>query len=504
MMRVLLDTNVLIHREASNIVSEEIGYLYQWLDRLGYEKCVHPASTVEIAKHLDAKVRATFDLKLRAYNLLQTQARPSPAIQAMLSNDKTENDRIDTLLLAEVVADHVEYLVSEDKGIHRKANQLGISTRVFFIEGLLERFIVEHPTLVDYSVLAVRQVLFGELDVRDVFFDSFRDDYGGAEFDRWFNRKADERAYICQEDKTLRAILYLKSEYPGEYPGEISPPLAPLRRLKIGTFKVNLNGYNLGERFVKVIFDNAIHMGVDEVYVTIFDRSQDQRRLVDLLASFGFKKWGTKSNQYGQETVLVRNMSPSFDASNPQLTYPYVSASRQAFLVAIRPEYHTSLLPDSRLSSERGGEFDQNEPYRNAIRKIFVSGSWNRTAQSGDILVFYRTGGRYRSVVTTIGIVQRIVSVNNDKKAFIEACRRRSVLNGGELDELWQRNQGKPYVVEFLDSYSFKRRPNLDTLIDKGVISNVKSAPRGFERISREQFDTILRLTESNMCLVVD
>jgi predicted nucleic acid-binding protein len=504
MTRVLLDTNVLIHREASKIVSEEIGYLYRWLDRLGYEKCVHPASAGEIEKHLDAQVRATFRLKLRAYNLLQTQAKPSLAIQAMLKNDKTENDKIDTLLLSEVVADRVDYLASEDKGVHRKANQLGISTRVFSIEEFLERLAAEHPTLVDYSVLAVRRTLFGDLDVRDTFFDSFRDNYAGALFDRWFNRKADEYAYICQEDNTLKAFLYLKLEGPGENPGEISPPFPPRRRLKIGTFKVDLNGYNLGERFLKVIFDNAILMGVDEVYVTIFDRSPDQRRLVSLLTSFGFEKWGAKSNQYGQEIVLVRDMSPSFNASDPQLTYPYMSASKRAFLVPIWPQYHTSLLPDSRLNNEEGGGFDENEPYRNAIRKIFVSGSLNRNAQPGDTIIFYRTGGLHKGVVTTIGVVQRIVSVRRNRGAFIETCRRRSVLTEPELDQFWARNRENPYVVEFLDSYSFKRRPNLKTLIDEGVIANVKSVPRGFEPISREQFGTILRLTESNIRLVVN
>ena len=36
-MRALLDTNILIHREAAVVVVQNIGLLFKWLDRLHYE-----------------------------------------------------------------------------------------------------------------------------------------------------------------------------------------------------------------------------------------------------------------------------------------------------------------------------------------------------------------------------------------------------------------------------------------------------------------------------------
>jgi hypothetical protein len=39
--RPLLDTNVLIHREAAVVLLPDIGKLFYWLDRLGHDKCVH-------------------------------------------------------------------------------------------------------------------------------------------------------------------------------------------------------------------------------------------------------------------------------------------------------------------------------------------------------------------------------------------------------------------------------------------------------------------------------
>lgn len=47
-------------------------------------------------------------------------------------------------------------------------------------------------------------------------------------------------------------------------------PLSPMQRMKIGTFKISENGYYMGERFFKVIFENAIRNQLDEIYVTVF------------------------------------------------------------------------------------------------------------------------------------------------------------------------------------------------------------------------------------------
>lgn len=161
----------------------------------------------------------------------------------------------------------------------------------------------------------------------------------------------------------------------GESYSDIEPGFKPKRRLKIGTFKVELNGYKLGERFLKIVFDNAILQKVDEVYVTIFPRTIEQQRLIKILEDFGFKEHGTKVNDYGTEAVYVRDMAPKFDAQDPKLTFPYVGRSSRAFIVPIYPQYHTSLLPDSILRTESPADFVEQEPHRNAIRKVYVGRS---------------------------------------------------------------------------------------------------------------------------------
>jgi predicted nucleic acid-binding protein len=109
-MRVLLDTNILIHREAATVVRRDIGRLFYWLDKLRCDKCVHPASLEEIGKHQDPRVRSTFEAKLESYQVLKTIAPTVAAVHQVAAIDKTENDRNDTLLINELYANRVDIL----------------------------------------------------------------------------------------------------------------------------------------------------------------------------------------------------------------------------------------------------------------------------------------------------------------------------------------------------------------------------------------------------------
>jgi predicted nucleic acid-binding protein len=502
-MRVLLDTNILIHREAAVVVRQDIGPLFNWLDRLRYDKCVHPVSVKEIEQHRDERVRRSFAAKIASYRVLRAPAPMTAAVASLSAEvDSTPNDRNDSQVLNELYAQRVDLIITEDRGIARKAERLGIGDRVFTIDSFLEKVAAENPDLVDYKVLSVRKALFGEMNLSDPFFDSFREDY--PEFDRWFNRKSDESAYVCVQDDRLVAFLYLKPEDEREPYPDVFPPFSPKRRLKIGTYKVELNGQKLGERFLKIVFDNAVRMRADEVYVTIFPRSAERERLIKLLEDFGFCLHGEKRNAYGSEEVYVRDMTPRFNRAQPRLTFPYISRSARAFLVPIYPEYHTDLFPDSILKTESPGDFVEQEPHRNSIRKVYVSRSICRELASGDIIVFYRTGGKYRSVVTTLGIIEGVHLDLKSEEEFIRRCRKRSVFTDEELRQQWRHSTAPPFVVDFLYAYSFPKRPNMAALIEHRVIRDENSAPRGFERITDAQFGTVLELAQADSRIVVD
>lgn len=501
-MKALLDTNIIIHREANKIVSQDIGILYRWLDRGKYTKCIHSATIAEVKKNPNKETVDLFLVKLESYEVIEIPSPLQDEVKTVSEQfDTTDNDKVDTVLLNEVFVGRVDILITEDKKIHKKAQELGIQDKIFTIDSFLEKIFAEHPELVNYKVLNVQKLKFGKIDLNDTFFNSLKEDYAG--FDKWFIKKYDEEAYITinSNNGMLLSFLYLKVEDENENYSNINPQFSSKRRLKIGTFKVISNGFRLGERFLKIIFDNALKNHVQEIYVTVYDKRPEQRRLIDLLEQWGFVLWGTKGEG---ELVYVRDFSPQFNIENLKSCFPYISKGRNVYVVPIYPEYHTELLPDSILNTESPEEFIEDFPHRNCINKVYVSRAMEPYPNIGDILVFYRTGGYYKSVVTTIGEVLEVKSDFLNENDFILYCRKKSVYPEQALRDMWRYSTRKPFVVNFLYTYSFPHRINMKELIDLKVLLGVNDAPRGFKPITKEQFEIILKETRSDESFIID
>ena len=457
-MKALLDTNIIIHREANKIVSQDIGILYRWLDRGQYTKCIHSATIEEVKKNPNKETVELFLVKLDSYEVIEIPSPLQNEVEVVSKKlDITDNDKVDTVLLNEVFIGRVDILITEDKKIHKKAKELEIQDKVFTIDSFLEKIFAEHPELVNYKVLNVQKLKFGKINLNDTFFDSLKEDYVG--FDKWFIKKYDDEAYITinSNNGMLLSFLYLKVEDENENYSNISPLFPAKRRLKVGTFKVISNGFRLGERFIKIIFDNALKNKVQEIYVTIYDKRPEQRRLIELLEQWGFFLWGKK----GDELVYVRDFSPKFDVENLKTCFPYISKERRVYIVPIFPEYHTELLPDSILNTESPKEFIEDFPHRNSINKVYVSRAMEPYPSIGDVLIFYRTGGYYKGVVTTIGEVLEVKSDFLNEDDFILYCRKRSVYPEQALRTMWKSSKKKPFVVNFLYVYSFPHRINM-------------------------------------------
>ncbi|GAA0878971.1 hypothetical protein GCM10009119_19390 [Algoriphagus jejuensis] len=494
-MRVLLDTNIVIHRETDKVSNQNIGVLFNWLDRLHITKCVHPLTLTELQKHANDQVVKSMSIKLGSYQELKTPAPlKKEVLEIIEKHDTKPNDFEDSKLLNEVLADRVDFLITEDKKIRMKAKFLNIADRVFGIEGFLEKVIAENPDFMDYSVLSVKKEYFGNIDLGDEFFDGFRNDYQG--FDKWYNGKAGDNAmaYVCYEADAIKAFLFLKLEDEKENYSQIDPPFKPKRRLKIGTFKVVSNGLRIGERFLKIVFDNARQYGVDEIYVTIFDHRPELQSLISLLGKFGFEDHGIKTTSSGTERVLVRDFKVRFDDRQPSKTFPWLSKSSDVYIVPIKPEYHTELFPDSILKTESPLAFVENRPHRNAISKSYISHSSNRKLKRGDIVVFYRSGGIYKGVATTIGIIEEAIDGIPSLEELHKICRKRSVLTDEELAEYWDRYpKMRPFVFNFLYAFSFKKRINLKEMLDVGILPNMDSV-KTITKMQREEFTKLVRL----------
>ena len=503
-MRVLIDTNIIIHREASRIQNKDIGLLFNWLDRLKYEKCVHPLSIEEISSYQDKDVVETMRVKIENYNLLKTESKDRDLILELRKKDRTKNDSIDTSILKEVYNNRVKFLITEDRGIHRKAKILNISERVFKIDDFLEKCFVENPGLKYYQVLAVKTEYFGNINLDDSFFDTFKEDY--SEFENWFNYKSDKLSYVCITDNNVRAFLYLKIEKENENYTDIYPAFKQKKRLKIGTLKVISTGYKLGERFLKIIFDNALENKVEEIYVTLFDKREEQRRLIYLLEDWGFKEWGIKETKNGSEKVYVRTFGKKLpiNIKNPKKTFPFISRETRKYIVKIEPEYHRELFPDSLNTRESKAGLMDNEPHRNRIDKVYISHNKDRHLQKGDIVLIYRIGEtspkRFSSTITSVCIVDEVFTNIRCFEDFYQICNRRTFMSKSELDEKWWNKWPKtrPFVISLLHAHSFPTpKPTLNNLLELGIINDIFNIPRGFIEINNDHLNSLIKFAHT-------
>ena len=496
-MRILLDTNIVIHRENKKVSNYSIGHLFRWIDCLKYDKVIHPFTISEIKKYRDPETQETISVKLESYDVIKTILQPDSVFLSQIEqSEQTENDYIDNYLLYEVYRERVDIFITEDRKLRNKAAQLKLADRVFSINSFISKVTAENPNLIEYKALAVEKIYFGNVDVNDSFFDSFRNAYD--EFNRWFTRKCDEEAYICRSnDRRILGFLYLKTENTSENYFNIEPPFTPKRRLKVGTFKVESTGFRLGERFIKIIFDNALQRKVDEIYVTLFTDREELVALKELLCRWGFVSYGVKHNGKKDEEVLVKHLHIIINNATPKFNYPNFSYSCKKFILPIKPQYHTTLLPDSQLNSENRIDFLGPKPHRYALQKVYISWADTNGAKPGDLILFYRTGlpeesKKYKSVVTTIAIVDEIIGNIRSEEELLSLCQNRSVFSVKELKDFWADHRHNLKILKFIFVKSLTKRLTLGYLWEHNIIP-APGGPRPFTAITDIQFDMIVQ-----------
>jgi len=156
--------------------------------------------------------------------------------------------------------------------------------------------------------------------------------------------------------------------------------------------------------------------------------------------------------------------------------YPFIhTAGHRAWLLAIYPQYHTRLLPDSILNNEER-EIVQDVSYSNTIHKVYISGLALSRMSRGDIVIFYRTSDHqapayYRSVVTSICVVEEVRRrrdfVNVDE--FLRYTQPRSVFTEEELRDKFA-TMNRLSVAKMTYNAAFGRRTTRGRLLDDGVM----------------------------------
>jgi hypothetical protein len=343
-------------------------------------------------------------------------------------------------------------------------------------------------------------VEFQQVDLGDEFFTSLKQDYG--EFEQWFKKKSNNRAYIHRTPQgNLDGFLYLKREE--ESINDVVPSLPAKNRLKVGTFKIDAHGTKLGERFIKKIFDHAVHQGSEEIYVTVFEKHVG---LIALFHRYGFKQIATKTTANGIELVLLRKMT--WDGNSLDENYPLVRTNGRQFLMSLYPKWHTRLLPDSILTNEET-DIIKDVSHANSVHKVYLTAMRGvDTLGYGDILLIYRTSDQqgaahYRSVATSVCVVEEFRNINSfvSEEEFLTYCTPFSVFTEQELRGFYKFRK-YPFVIRFTYNIALKRRPNRKVLIEEVGLN--ADQYWGFFQLTKNQFKAILTKGEVNESLIVD
>lgn len=439
---VLIDTNIFIEREKPYVIPEPLQELENKLNTQGHSIQVHPLSIKEVRNYGNEEGRKRGESKIKTYSRLGIPPYPTSRdseFRSVVSEASEFNEKVDNALLFAVYKDRVDYLITEDQGIHEKADKLGIDDQVFTIEQGCRAFDVDDTP--PEGPPSIKRVKVESIDPTDEIFDSLRAEYPG--FNDWIRGiSRDSPAYAnWQPDGSLGAVLILK---PGEAEQLGDDPPLPIReRLKIRTFKVaaDQRGSKLGELLISKAIHEAVHHELDEVYLTHYIES-DEDYLVKLISEYGFTHASSKEDD---EAIFIKRLTPGLDDDpDPFEThrrfYPSFCDGEEVnkFLVPIKPIYHKRLFPtyEKRQPTiqDFAGEFISEG---NAIKKAYLCQSNIKKIEQNDILLFYRSHD-YKEL-TSLGVCEQFLHGMTDPENIAELVDKRTVYTSGEIAELAQK-----------------------------------------------------------------
>ena len=389
-MRFLIDTNIFIPVEPLALSGIERGTsraatFVRLAGEGGHRVLLHPLSTEDIARDRDTTRREIRLVLMDKYGKLE---RPPPisTVEPDLGPVLPDsNDWVDHHLIAAVVANAVDYLVSDDGGIHRKAARLSVSERVLTIEDAVEMLeALQEVTPVPPPSVEKRPLYL--VDSTDPIFDSLRSDY--PEFDDWLARasRAGREAWVVLgPDSSYAAVAIFKSDDDEFRLGG--------KVLKLSTMKVSaeFQGSRYGELLLKTLFEHLHQNSYDHVWVTVFEKHAG---LISLLEQFGFYRIEERTPR--NELVYAKSLRPSVNELEGSSVLerhirfgpPYAALQEGGVaLVPILPRYHRMLFPEY----EAAPPLFSTDPFGNALRKAYLCNSRATGLTPGMNLLFYRS-----------------------------------------------------------------------------------------------------------------
>lgn len=460
-MKIIFDTNILIYIEDPKELSPNLQELLNIIRRYGHQIFIHPASLKDINNDKNVQRRAIILSKLRGYPLIELPPRPTDDFLSMMGPSSSINEINDNKILFAIQKNAADFLVTEDYGLHKKANRIDLDDRVLSIASALDYFKNLYARIVPKHAL-LKEEYVRNLDVDDPFFDLLKEDY--IAFRDWFKRISIEgrKCWVYQEEGKIKTLLILKEE---NELIETVPPIPAAERLKIATLKVDLSGYKLGELLLKMAFQYCIDNHIFEIYLTHFRKENDG--LIHLIENYGFESVGfLKKNN---EEVFIKKFIPLEKELPPvEMSKKYYPSFKddqkiRKFLIPIQPEFHERLFPDYEKRQMKLTDYSEINAPGNAIKKAYLSYSRIKKMRAGDIILFYRS--KDQKAVISLGIVDQKPFHTDDLELLLRFVGKRSVYSHPELKTWTEKpvfiilfrhhlNLPKPLDISFLRDHS--------------------------------------------------
>jgi GNAT superfamily N-acetyltransferase len=497
--KLLIDTNVVLGLEDAQPVQASLAELARLSGEHRVGLFVDGANYDDVARDRDEKRRAITISKLAKFQQLRGIPIPDDAkLTARYGTIRNENDRSDVRFLVALETKAVDFVVSQDIGLHRRAERAGLGSSVFTVEEALEwlnRLFAVKAVRLPYIV--ERKAY--EIDRCHSIFVSLRADYSG--FDEWFDkcRREHRECWVLELEGDIAGLVIRKNETHAEAgTNSVGPKI-----LKICTFKVRdeFQGEKFGELLLKQVLWFAQHNKYDLTYVTAFPK---QAFLIDLLVYYGFKH--TKTLQSGElmlEKALVNGPLPAISGSIfdfDRQHYPRFcdSVSVRKFCVPIRPDYHRRLFPEIAFGAELPlfpttmfGPMLEHGSARtpgNTIRKVYLCRANITRLRPGDLLLFYMSKDESYAAtqsITTVGIVEQVSNVTAADD-LIKQTAKRSVFSAEDLIRMQPSAHLPVKMIDFLLVSHSQPSVPLDGLISAGIFTN--RPPQSIAELSEKRY----------------
>ncbi len=481
-LKFLIDTNIFISAEPTSPgdvepITPAVAAFMRLVEQEGHSLAIHPASLEDLRRDPNKVRRHMREMLLKKYVHLE----PPPAITPRLISIIGEaylgtQDVVDHALIAAIDAEAVDYLITEDRRLRKKAIRAGFYSRVATvgeaINLLKSLFEVIPPT-----PPAVRRLSAYEINHTDPIFDSIRQDYQ-HDFDEWLIK--------CKREHRLTWIIPGKK---GNYAGifivkkeELADYDIPGKVLKICMFKVSdsYRGLRFGELLLKTAFQYAKENDFENMYITVFPKYEG---LIILFEEFGFDISHQKEKG---ELVLVKPMK--FDQADYdslagldfhirygpfRIKFPNVPG----FIIPIKPKYHRLLFPDAEPQLEL---YPGQHPFGNSIRKAYLCHARMRDIEPGSLLLFYRS--KDLKAVSCLGVAEE-TKVSNRAEEIARFVGKRTVYTFKEIEDMCQKTV---FSILFRHARILPHPIPLAELIEKSII---KGIPQTITRLRSEAME---------------